>query len=235
MLSKLRKFFRKGGEDPFDDEDFSWMFPPQDLLDPDAWDQYWISHLEHGIGPQFADMFCWDDELVGAMIRADVKSVLCVGSGISQEPRALAEAGFTVVAMDLSPTAIEIARSVDFTGDDVGSFFDPKFRRPGGSIDFVVGNFLDPCVCAGPFDVIIERRTAQLFAARDLDAVMSKLSNRLSENGIFFSHCHEASGGPWDEPIHFATPWFRDNGWSDWYGEGEKPAGRVAWTFISTG
>ena len=120
------------------------MFPPQDPLDPDAWDQHWISQIEHGIGPQFADMFCSDDELVGAMTRADVKSVLCVGSGISQEPRALAEAGFTVVAMDLSPTAIEIARSVEFTAEDVQSFFDPKFLRPGGSIEFVVGNFLDP-------------------------------------------------------------------------------------------
>src|SRR5690349_13336949 len=143
MLSKLRKMFRKGGREPFDDEDFSWMFPPQDLLDPDAWDQYWISHLEHGIGPQLADMFCWDDEIVEAMNVANMKTVLCVGSGISREPRALAEAGFEVVAMDLSPIAIEIARSVEFGADAVQNFFDPKLRRPGGSVDFIVGNFLD--------------------------------------------------------------------------------------------
>lgn len=235
MLSKLLKFFRKDDEDPLDDEDFSWIFPPQDLLSADAWDQYWIAQLEHGIGPQLADMFCWDHELVAAMTSADMKTVLCVGSGISREPRALAEAGFTVVAMDLSPTAIEIARAVEFTADDVGTFFDPKFRRPGGSVDFVVGSFLDPSVCGGPFDVIIERRTAQLFAGRDLDGVMSKLSNRLTENGILFSHCHDASGGPWDDPVHFAESWFRDDGWSDWRGEGDKPRGRVAWTFISTG
>ena len=235
MLSKLLNFFRKDDQDPFDDEDFSWMFPPQDLLNADAWDRYWISQIEHGIGPQLADMFCWDDELVGAMTRANMKTVLCVGSGISQEPRALAQAGFTVAAMDVSPAAIEIARSVEFTAGHVESYFDPKLRRPGGSIDFLVGNFLDPSVCSGPFDVIIERRTAQLFADRDLDGVMSKLSNRLNENGIFFSHCHDACWKPPAEPVHFATSWFRDNGWSDWYGKGEKPGGRVAWRFTSTG
>jgi hypothetical protein len=235
MLSKLLKFFRKGEQDPFDDEDFSWMFPPQDLLDPDAWDRYWISHLEHGIGPQLADMFCWDDELVGVMTRAEMKTVLFVGSGISREPRALAEAGFTVVAMDLSPVAIEIARSVEFTPDAVESFFDQKLRRPGGSVDFVVGNFLDPSVCSGPFDVIIERRTAQLFVTRDLDGVMSCLSNRLNENCIFFSHCHDACWEPPADPVHYAESWFRDNGWNNWYGEGDKPGGRVAWTFTSTG
>ena len=180
-------------------------------------------------------MFCWDDELVAAMIRANMKTVLCVGSGISREPRALAEAGFTVVAMDLSPAAIEIARSIEFTADAVESFFDPKLRRPGGSIEFVVGNFLDPSVCSGPFDVIIERRTGQLFATRDLDSVMSCLSNRLNENGIFFSHCHGASWKPPADPVHYAESWFHDNGWNAWYGEGEKPTGRVAWTFTSTG
>lgn len=234
MLSKLLKFFRKD-DDQLGDDDISWIFPPQDLHSADAWDQYWISQLEHGMGPQFADMFCWDGDLVEAMTRANLKTVLCVGSGISREPRAFAEAGFAVIAMDLSPTAIEIARSVEFSTDDVEAFFDPKFRRPGGSIDFVAGNFLDPSVCSGPFDVIIERRTAQLFAAHDLEGVMSKLSNRLSENGILFSHCHDASWRPPAEPVHYAESWFRDKGWSEWYGEGDKPSGRVAWTFISTG
>ena len=147
MLSKLLRFFRKDDEALFDDEDFSWIFPPKDLLDPAAWDQYWIAQLEHGIGPQLADLFCRDYRLVEAMTRADMKTVLCVGSGISQEPRALAAAGFKVVAMDLSTTAMEIARRTRFTDDDVQSFYDPKFQRPGGMVDFVVGNFLDPrCV-----------------------------------------------------------------------------------------
>ncbi|MBI1786999.1 MAG: hypothetical protein HYR60_05520 [Acidobacteria bacterium] len=38
------------------------------------------------------------------------EKVLCAGSGISQEPKALAEAGFEVVALDLSPEALELRR-----------------------------------------------------------------------------------------------------------------------------
>ena len=235
MLSKLLRFFRKDDEALFDDEDFSWIFPPKDLLDPAAWDQYWISQFEHGIGPQLADLFCRDYRLVEAMTRSDMKTVLCVGSGISQEPRALAAAGFKVVAMDLSTTAMEIARRVPFTDDDVQSFYDPKFQRSGGMVDFVVGNFLDPKVCPGPFDVIIERRTAHLYVSSDLDRAMTELTNRLSDNGIFFSHCHDACWKPPAEPTHYARSWFKENGWSMWYGEGDKPKDRVAWTFISTG
>lgn len=236
MLSKLLRFFRKDdGVLCDDDTDFSWIFPPQDRLDPAAWDEYWISQLEHGIGPQLADMFCWDERLVEAMTRAEMKTVLCVGSGISQEPRALAAAGFKVVAMDLSTTAMEIARRVPFNDDDVESFYDPKFLRPGGMVDHVVGNFLDPSVCPGPFDVIIERQTAQLYVNSGLDRAMTELTNRPSDNGIFFSHSHDGFWKPPAEPTHYTLSWFKENEWTIWSGEGDKPEDRVSWTFISTG
>jgi hypothetical protein len=56
----------------------------------------------------FVHMFCEDWELVGAMRANGMKTVLCVGNGISQEPRALAWAGFDVTALDLSPLATSV-------------------------------------------------------------------------------------------------------------------------------
>jgi hypothetical protein len=38
-----------------------------------------------------------------------MRRILCAGSGISQERRAIAEAGFDVVALDISPQAIAVA------------------------------------------------------------------------------------------------------------------------------
>jgi hypothetical protein len=78
-------------------EEFSWLFPPRTLVDPAAWDQYWHDQVSHGVAG-FVHMFCEDGELVDAMRANGMKTVLCVGNGISQEPRALAWAGFDVTA-----------------------------------------------------------------------------------------------------------------------------------------
>jgi len=42
----------------------------------------------------FVDLFCDDGPLVDAMRVNGFSSILCVGAGISLEPRALAAAGF---------------------------------------------------------------------------------------------------------------------------------------------
>jgi 2-polyprenyl-3-methyl-5-hydroxy-6-metoxy-1,4-benzoquinol methylase len=56
-------------------------------------------------------MFCDERALIAAMSENGMKSILCAGNGISMEPRALATAGFDVVALDISPRALDIARS----------------------------------------------------------------------------------------------------------------------------
>jgi uncharacterized RDD family membrane protein YckC len=242
-LAKTRVIRRRRGEPSldlqpgFDDDlDLSWLDPPADPLDVGAWNQYWLEQVGHGIGPPILDMFCDDRELVELMKRREMKSVLCAGSGISQEPRALAEAGFEVVALDFSPQAIEIAKSFDLTAEGFEYFCDPGSHRPGGRVEFVVGDILDKSVCPGPFDVIIERRTAQTYLDHNLGAVMTALADRLACDGIFLSHCHDGCWRPPAMPRHFTEPWFRENGWTVWSGDPDpSSSGRVAWLLTTTG
>jgi hypothetical protein len=224
-------------EHPVDDDpELSWLIPPADPLDAGAWDHYWTKHLEHGIGPQLFDMFCDDRQLVTVMRNKGMSSVLCAGSGISQEPRALAEAGFRVVALDLSPKAMEIARSLEFPAHAFESYCDVGSRRPEGTVEFVVGDLLDPNRCPGPFDVIIERRTAQLFLAEGLEGILSAMANRLSKTGIFLSHSHDGGWKPPGSPRHFTKSWFKENGWHVCTGSLDQvPSGRVAWLYTTTG
>lgn len=242
MLSKLKKLFTRGGRDPglaapfFDDEDLSWLNPPEDPLDVAGWDQYWVEQIGHGLGPRLFDMMCDDRDLVRVMNAEGMGNVLCAGNGMSQEPRALSEAGFHVVALDLSPRAAEIARGVDFPPEAFETFCEPGMRRPGGHVEFVVGDFLDAEVCPGPFDVIIERRTAQLFGNSGIGEVLGALAKRLNQDGIFLSHCHDGGWRPPAEPRHYTTAWFEENQWTIWNGSPDgKPRGQVAWPEMSTG
>jgi methyltransferase family protein len=173
---------------------------------------------------------------VQVMNAEGMKSILCAGNGISQEPRALAQAGFQVVALDLSSQAVEIARGFEFTTEAFKFFCEPGMRQPGGQVEFVVGDILNPAVCPGPFDVIIERRTAQIFFDHDIGGVLRALVERLSQDGIFLSHCHDRAWRPPAEPRHFTKSWFQQNRWTMWNRSSDrKPPGRVAWFFTSTG
>jgi hypothetical protein len=219
-----------------EDAELSWLDPPTNPEDVTAWDRYWTEQVEHGLGPPLFDMFCHDHELVTIMNNEGMRRILCAGNGISQEPRALAAAGFEVVALDLSSRATEIARSAELRPERLQHFFDPALSRPGGHVDFVVGDIRDSTVCPGPFDVIIERRTAQLYFSRAIGTILKGLQERLDSNGILLSHCHDGAWKPPGKPRHFTEPWFEDNGWTFWSGDfGKKPSGRVVWIFSSTG
>ena len=214
----------------------TWLNPPADPLDITGWDQYWIDHVRHGIGPPLFDMFCDDSALVKVMNDEGMKNILCAGNGISQEPKALAAAGMDVVALDLSPQAVEIAKGYGFPTEAFNHYCETGLRQPGGHVDFVIGNILNPEVCPGPFDVIIERRTAQNYFNHDIGVVMSALAGRLTENGIFLSHCHDGGWKPPAKRRHYTESWFQEAGWPIWNGgPGRKPLGRVAWLFTSTG
>ena len=242
MFSFLKKLLRQirfpGFSDHSwaDDPELSWMIPPVDQRDAEAWDHFWTKHMEHGFGPPLHDMFCNDRELISVMNDRGMKSVLCAGSGISQEPRALAEAGFRVAALDISPKAAEIARSYEFTAEVLEFFCGAGSQRPGGSVEFIVGDFLNPALCPGPYDLIIERRTAQNYLENDRVLVLEALANRLSPEGVFLSHCHDNQGGPGRRARHFTESWFEENGWQIRRGEiGKAPSGRFALLETSTG
>lgn len=234
VFRSIAQLFGRGG--PSSDEDeLAWLNPPADVLDGAAWDQYWKGCVENGLGPPFIDMFCNDRPLVAAMQQESLSSVLCAGNGISMEPRALAAAGLSVTALDLSAAGLEVAKRFPPSDAHLANFIDLSMLAEGGSVEFVVGDVLNAACCPGPFDLIIERRTAQNYATSAMADFLQALAERLSENGVFLSHCHDAAWRPGDEARHATSSWFDDERWPRWEGDGPKPKGRVFWRVQSTG
>ncbi len=96
-------------EDPR--KQFSWMFPPSTVGMPQSGTVTDRRQLSHGVGGM-VHLFVDDGELVDAMRANALRRVLCLGNGISQEPRALAWAGFEVTALDISPLDIRLAADI---------------------------------------------------------------------------------------------------------------------------
>ncbi len=241
VISRLRKFFglSKLERSPLlldSEDDLSWMDPPRDPRDAQGWNEYWDQHFAHGIGPPLFDMFCDDRELIAAMVQEDKNRILCAGNGCSMEPRALAAAGFDVTAVDLSRRALEISMQFPPSNQLLNTFFDMDALRPGGRVEFVIGDLFDTTVASGPFDMVIERLTAQTYPDEDRSRFLAALAGRLASEGVFFSHCHDNRWKPGTEPHHATRRWFQEHGWPIWNGgPGRKPTGRVAWLFSSTG
>lgn len=213
--------------------DPSWFFPPDTVVDPAAWDRYWQDQVSHGVA-EFVHLFVDNGELVDAMRANGLRTVLCVGNGISQEPRALAWAGFDVTALDISPSAAKMASEATLPDDLLASLIGGRSGGPNGHLEFAVGDLCDPACCPGPFDVVIDRRTLQLWPEPDRPMAILVVANRLASRGIFFSHCHDGGWRPPAPRKHALEPWFVAEGWEFW--RGEPPlAGRVAWLFTTTG
>jgi hypothetical protein len=241
MLSFLRKLFgqetarTKPVDDPaaWDDID-SWLFPPSDMHDPAAWDNYWYNQVSHGLGAPLFDMFVSDETLVEVMARHGFRTILCAGNGISQEPRTFAAAGFEVTALDSSPLALRIAKTWQ-SGESSGRT-EVVSKTSEGRVHFVVGDLLDADVCPGPFDVVIERRTLQVFSEVERPSAVDALLARLQPEGILVSQCHDARWRPPAEPSHPVRTLLQAKGIHIWSGgPGPKPAGRVGWVETSTG
>src|SRR5947209_637971 len=113
------------------------------------------------------------DLLATVMAEHGLRTILCAGNGVSQEPRSLAACGFDVTALDISPIAVSCAEAYRVDPESLGHFCRPALHRPGGRLQFVLGDLLDPAVCPGPFDVVIERRTIQWFAEQDRAVALS--------------------------------------------------------------
>ena len=216
------------------ENDMAWFFPPCDVHDHSVWDRYWQDQLSHGLSPPWFDMFCDDTHLIECLIRRGAKELLCAGNGISQEPRALAAAGFEVTAIDMSPVAADIAQTWHFSSKELDTFCHKEQRAPGGTATFVVGDILNRSECPGPFDAIIERRTLQLFPEEERGVALDALALRLKPEGMFLSHCHDGAWKPPSKPVHQVEHVFRGRGWSIV----RRPPdhhGRTAWLTMSTG
>jgi hypothetical protein len=212
------------------------LSPPNTTEDPVAWDEHWRGLVDCGLGG-LSEMFVHDSALVNFMRKNGIHKVLCAGNGISQEPKALGAAGLEVTALDLSPFAVRICEETDFDDDYRRRLLDDELMRPGGSVSYVVGDIMDPTVCPGPYDMIIERRTAQIFEGSSMDEALAALSKRLSGTNAFFTHCHHGAWRPGDKREPRTERWFRDQGWAIWDGRDMVNSGsrRLAWIFLTTG
>jgi hypothetical protein len=212
--------------------------PPRDVHDHAAWDRYW----QHRKGDRFdycpaIDLRPRSEEelLIQCLIKRGAKTVLCAGNGVSQEPRALAAAGFDVTAMDLSPLAVHLAETCQFSSEELDSFCAKEQRTPDGTVRFVIGDVLDRSVCPAPFDAIIERRMLQLFPEREQGVALDALASRLTADGLLLSHRHNQLP-VWPSIVEL----FHDRGWSFWTPDASSLKvpdrdGRAVWLIMSTG
>lgn len=216
-----------------DDDDYDWLTPPISLVDPVPWDMFWYAQISHGFA-DFIHLFCDDGALVDTMRANGLKTVLCVGNGISQEPRALAWAGFDVTALDLSPYATQVASELNPPTEFLAGLVGGRSAGPNGSLKFVSGNLCDGECCPGPYDVIIERKTLQLYSDEYKPRAIEAVANRLASPGIFFSQSHDGWWKPPAPPVHAIEWWFEVAGWPIWRAEGPLTT-RVAWLLTTTG
>jgi hypothetical protein len=197
-----------------------------------------------GFEAGFNDMMSSDPQLVGLLSGRGARTVLCAGNGMSSEATSLALHGFEVVALDISAlpagwhqraiqdTGHRVRRIPGFAVRDDGAWtfgspepIDPELcppihrsadhpNRGGGSVSFVTGDLMDSEVCPGPFDVVIERRTVQLFPEAERPAALERLVARLADHGTFVSHEHKGCWRFGEPRTHFAERWLADRGFA---------------------
>jgi SAM-dependent methyltransferase len=238
-IQGMRRRKRERAEDALADL-FEQLQPPRDMHDPAAWDRYWDNHFANqqtaGLAVMMAEMFSSVRDVARVMKAAGSTSILCAGHGVSREAAALARAGFSVVALDLSPRAAEWCGRLVLDDASLRRFLDPEQEAPGGHVEYVVGDLTNPSVCGGPFDLIIERRTGQLFGeARD--QALEALGARLAPRGVLLSHWHDGRWRPPSPRTHPNEQWFREHGWTILSGESAvgNREGRAAWLLFTTG
>ena len=215
-----------------------------------------------------ADDMASDATLPGLLSQRGARTILCAGNGLSSEPVALALYGFDVTALDSSAVPAEafgrtfrnpehpVRRIPGFVLRDDGSmtFGPPGLIDPalcphmhrsadhphagGGSVSFITGDLTNPDVCPGPFDVVIERRTLQLFPEVERIAALDRLVARLADRGVFVSHQHARGWRPGEARTHHAAAWLESRGFALRSGTapGESAsAARLAYLMFSSG
>ena len=216
----------------------------------------------------FADMMSSDAALPGLLTRRGSQTILCAGNGLSSEAFSLALLGFRVTALDISAVTAQVLgrmlrnpehpvhRIPGFgIGDDnavtfaCGGPIDPELcpaihrsvdrgPRGGGALAFVTGDLMNSDVCAGPFDVVVERRTVQLFPQHERFSALGRLVDRLAGRGVFVSHQHQGWWKPHEPRTHYAEAWLKSQGFvlrSQVEGNQLDSAPRLADLMFSTG
>ena len=128
--------------------------------------------------------------------------------------------GFDVTIMDLSALAIDVIRKA--------------IAESSQRAECVAGDLLDPSVCPGPFDVVVERRTLQLFDDTERNRALAALTKRLSSRGLLVTHAHLGGWRPGKPRTHPAEASPRSAGLQSW-GPDMPLRGRAALMCVTTG
>lgn len=197
-----------------------------------------VGTIEQG----FADRMSSDRTLPRMLARRGARTILCAGNGLSTESVSLALHGYDVTALDISSIPAQsfvaslrraehpLPTIPGFRSREDGSFtvetdgpIDPQLcprmhqggeecPKGGGSLSFVVGDLIDPTISPGPFDVVIERRTVQLFPPAERLEALERLVGRLAASGVFVSQEHQGAWRPGDSDSHYAKDWLKSRG-----------------------
>lgn len=230
---------RGTGANPFagiTEAELASLLPPSDVHASEPWDRFWQTQVKFGVAG-FTDLFVDDRHLIDMMHARGFSTVLCVGAGLSAEPHALAAAGMMVTVLDISPLVAEGLRRASIATDGLDRFVDTSQLRPGGSVGCVVGDLMDPTLCPGPYDLVVERKTLQLFSEGERGAALAAVAARLTPNGMLFTHCHDGAWRPGRDRTHYVEPLLAPAGFTIGNVQSGRwsATGRTAFTFLSTG
>lgn len=117
-----------------------------------------------------------DRELVGVNRVLD----LCCGAGSNTVY--LAEKGFSVVAMDISPDAVAFAQD--------------KADKAGVKVSFTVGNFLDLPFRDGSFDLVFDFGCFHHVLPEDRKSFVRGIRRVLKDGGLYQLTCFSNKNGP---------------------------------------
>jgi hypothetical protein len=214
-----------------------------------------------------SDAMSSDSRLPLVLASRGAQTILCVGNGLSWEAWSLALHGFEVTGLDISaiPRAhfLSVARDEQhavrrvpgFVLDEDGTVtftlagaIDPRLcpaihqgeghpPRGGGRLRFAQGDLTDLAVCPGPFDVIVERRTLQLFPKAERLLALDRLVERLSPRGVLVSHEHQGGWRPGMSRTHHGESALVSKGFVVAAGDAaaDREAARLAYLMFSTG
>lgn len=215
------------------------LHPPRNVHDAKAWDDYWRNHLMTGLMEQaFSDAMSSAHELPALLRARGARTVLCAGNGLSTEALSLATQGFAVTALDISSVPAELMNQRPIDALPLANMHGdgPAVLHPGGCFNCVTGDLMDPSVCPGPFDVVIERRTVQLMPEHERRAAFDRLVSRLATDGVFVSQQHVGGWRPGEPRDHYAAGWLNVHGFSPYRRHDSAPReSRLAWLIFSTG
>jgi SAM-dependent methyltransferase len=124
-------------------------------------------------------------------LRGTGRTALVVGCGFGDDAEFAASLGFNVVAFDISPTAIDGARS----------------RFPGSSVHYTPGDLLNPPASwRGAFDLVVEIYTVQPLHGTARTTALSMLPRLVGPGGTLLIIAH-ATEEPAPERDPSSFPW----------------------------